>query len=101
MITPRMESLDSPIERRSGGSLAITGDCPLHILVDEVGLKLPARRADTVGGALAEALGRVPQTGDEVRLPGWRLRVAVVRRGRVERVLVRRSDDDAVGKDAT
>jgi putative hemolysin len=100
-ITPRMESMDSPIERRGGGSLRITGDCPLHILEDEVGLKLPARRADTVGGALAEALGRVPQTGDEVRLPGWRLRVAVVRGGRVERVLVRRSDDDVVAEDGT
>jgi putative hemolysin len=81
------------IERRDNGTLVVRGDCPLHILEDEAGLPFPSRRADTVAGALAEMVGRVPRVGDEVRLPGWRLRVASMQGRRLLRVIVRPSAD--------
>jgi putative hemolysin len=78
-----------PIERRGVETLVVTGSCPLHVLREEAGVELPHRRARTVGGAVAEAVGRVPHRGDELLTDGWRLRVASVRGRRVERVVVR------------
>jgi CBS domain containing-hemolysin-like protein len=69
--------------------LLVRGDCPLRVLREEGGVELPARRAGTVAGAVTEALGRVPRRGDELTLPGLRLRVAAVRGRRVELVALR------------
>jgi putative hemolysin len=69
--------------------LLVRGNCPLRRLREEGGIDLSARRAGTVAGAIAEALGRLPRRGDEVAAPGWRLRVAAVRGRRVEQVLIR------------
>ncbi|HTE05307.1 MAG TPA: CNNM domain-containing protein, partial [Planctomycetota bacterium] len=54
------------IVRRAGDTLLVRGDCPLHVLLTETGLALQARRADTVAGAVTEALGHVPRVSDEV-----------------------------------
>ncbi len=78
------------IRRRRGDTLLVRGDCPLHLLLEETDIELPARRADTVAGAVTEALGRVPRVADEVVGPGWRLRVIGLHRRRVEQVLIRR-----------
>ncbi len=84
------------IRRREGDALLVRGECPLHVLLTEAGLELPARRADTVAGAVTEALGRVPRVSDEVLLPGLRLRVTGVSGRRVAEVLIRpRSRSDA------
>ena len=72
-------------------TLIVPGDYPLHRLESEDGIRLPARRARTVGGAVAESLGRVTRCGDEVLLDDWRLRVASMRGRRVESVVVRAS----------
>ncbi len=82
------------ITQRHGDSLLVRGDCPLHLLEDEAGLIMPSRRAETMAGALAEALGRVPRVGDELRLPGWRLRVTAMTGRRVGSVIVRPSQDE-------
>lgn len=83
---------------RHGDTVLARGSVPTHVLREELGLELAVRRADTLAGALAEALGRVPVRGDELRMAGWRLRVAAVRRGRVELVAIRPSRVD--GEDA-
>jgi CBS domain containing-hemolysin-like protein len=72
-------------------TLIVPGDYPLHRLANEEGIRLPARRAHTMAGAFAEALGRVPRRGDELRLPGWRARVATLDGRRVESVVIRAS----------
>lgn len=77
------------IERRRDGAVIVDGDLPLHVLTDEYGVEFSTRRADSVGGALAEAVGRVPRRGDELAVEGWRLRVVDDSR-RIPRVLVRR-----------
>ncbi len=93
-IAPVAAAADSDIEVRAGGSYSVRGDCPLHSLQEHLGIELATRRADTLGGALAEAFGRVPAAGDELHLQGWRLRVVHMRGRRVERVLVRPAVDD-------
>ncbi len=87
--------------RRGGGAL-VPGDCPLHILEEELGLSIKTRRSDTVGGAMAEVLGAVPVRGEEVQIGGFRWRVVDGSRGRVRRVMLRPlpSHGDAVSKEA-
>jgi len=84
---PEVELQD--VRRVRPDLLLVRGDCTLHRLREEGGVELAARRARTVAGAAAEALGRVPRRGDELQAPGWRLRVAAVRGRRVLHVLIR------------
>jgi len=77
------------IRRREGDALLVRGECPLHVLLTETGLELQARRADTVAGAVTEALGHVPRVSDEVLLPGLRLRVTEVTGRRIAEVIIR------------
>lgn len=89
-IVPRPDpGARSGIERRGDGSAVVAGGLPLHVLADELGVELETRRADSVGGAIAEVVGRVPRRGDEVAVEGWRMRVLDGGRT-VPRVLVRR-----------
>ena len=67
----------------------VRGDCPVHVLQEELGLDFAARASDTLGGVLAEALGHLPRKGDEVRVAGWRLRVVAMRGRRVGRVAIK------------
>jgi putative hemolysin len=54
----------------------LPGATPLHELESELGLHVPDDvEATTVGGLVAERLGRFPRSGDEVRIEGWRIRV--------------------------
>jgi len=80
---------DAPWVRRDRGMLVVRGDCPVHVLQDELGLDLASRGSETLGGVLAEALGRLPRRGDELRLAGWRLRVVAMRGRRVGRVVLK------------
>jgi CBS domain containing-hemolysin-like protein len=52
---------------------------------------LESRRSRTVGGVVAEGLGRVPRPGDELLAAGWRLRVASVAGRRIGRLVIRPS----------
>jgi len=72
--------------RRERGLVWVRGECPVHVLNDELGFDFASRGSDTLGGVVAEALGRMPRRGDEVQLAGWRLRVASMRGRRVGRV---------------
>ena len=81
-------SAAGPVEHLSDGAALVSGQCPVHRLEEELGLALQARRAGTVGGAVAEALAAVPRRGDELRLEGWRLRVLSMRGHRVDRLFV-------------
>lgn len=79
----------SGFQRRSSGAVLVPGNCRLEVLREELGLVLPSRRSDTLSGALAEALRRLPRAGDEHEVDGWRLRVVAMRGARVETVLIR------------
>ncbi len=88
------------IRRRGDGSVIVTGDLPVHRLSDELGIELSTRRADSVAGAIAEYVGRVPRRGDEMVADGWRLRVVDAGRARTPRVLVRRRPDSEMDAEA-
>ena len=75
------------------------GSCRLDAL-RRIGLNAPDGPYETVAGLVADALGRIPDPGDEAVLPGapgWRLRVRLVSHHRAERVRILRTADGATG----
>jgi len=90
-----------PVEHLGDGEALVSGQCPVHRLEEELGLVMETRRAGTVGGAVAEALGSMPRRGDELHIPGWRLRVLSMQGRRVDRLFVTPEPDgqpDAEGE---
>jgi CBS domain containing-hemolysin-like protein len=75
------------IVRRRDGSYSVPGLLRPDELRTRIELPIPEGRAyETVGGYVMSVLGRVPQPGDEVRLPGALLRVERMDGRRVDRV---------------
>lgn len=75
---------------KSGNDLSVRGDVSLASLSDRHQIDLPAEHADTIGGLVWHALGRLPQPDDicEFAESGLRLRVEAMRGSMVERVVI-------------
>ncbi|HEY6798001.1 MAG TPA: hemolysin family protein [Kineosporiaceae bacterium] len=96
------------IVRRRDGSYSVPGLLRPDEVRGRLDLPVPDGRAyETVGGFVMSVLGRVPQQGDEVRLPGVLLRVERMDGRRVDRVravpipaspVVDEAPADAVGR---
>ena len=65
---------------------------PGHYLIDDLNrqfeLELPTEPSETIGGLVVDALGRAPETGDELTLPGLKMTVQSVDGLAVERLLL-------------
>jgi CBS domain containing-hemolysin-like protein len=69
--------------------LELEGNTPLARVQEELGVTLGGRDAQTVGGALVQALGRIPQPGERFSLRGLEFDILAASSTRVERILVR------------
>jgi len=91
-IVFRGEKPASPIVRRDDGSLEVEGLVGVDEVRDLVPLPVSAGekkgKFHTVGGLVMARLNRVPQTGDKVRVGGFRLEVLAMDGRRVDRVLI-------------
>jgi putative hemolysin len=76
------------IETLADGSARIDGLALLADLEERFDLRLEETDADTVGGYVLESLGRVPQVGEEVELPPYKLRVTAMDGPRVAEVVL-------------
>ncbi|MEO5826486.1 MAG: hemolysin family protein [Gemmatimonadales bacterium] len=81
-----------PVYRHDDGHLTVQGGVALADLEAELNHDFEREDVDTVGGLVLAALGRVPRTGEEFELDGWRVVVELVIRRRVRRVSLRRPD---------
>ncbi|HWH75683.1 MAG TPA: hemolysin family protein [Methylibium sp.] len=83
--------------QREDGSWLFDGLIPVHELKDRLALKeLPDEdrgRYNTLAGMTMLLLGRLPQTTDVVEWAGWRFEIVDLDGKRVDKVLVRRTDD--------
>jgi putative hemolysin len=70
-----------------GGAVVVPGRLPVHELVP-LGIVLPPCDATTVGGAVAEALRRMPERGEVVTLGGYELEVLETRRRVAHRIRI-------------
>ncbi len=83
-------------EVRGDGSVVADGMCTADDLRPH-GIQFAEEDADTVGGAVVAALGRLARPGDEADIGegAWRVRVETVRRRRVTRVTIRKATTPA------
>ena len=69
------------------GSWTVPGLWRPDEVVDRIGAPVPDDRAyETLGGYVMQQVGRIPEVGDELSMPGWRLRVVSMDGRRVNRV---------------
>jgi len=89
-ITDEYDQEAEPIEALGDGVWRVTARLPVDELSELVGRDLSRDDVETVGGLLADALGRVPIPGAQVTIDGVHLEVerATGRRNRVSTLLV-------------
>jgi magnesium and cobalt transporter len=73
----------SGIVSLADGSHRVAGDADVEAVNDAFAVQLPTEDFDTIGGLLADELGRVPRRGESVELAGLRFSVMLTRGGAV------------------
>jgi CBS domain containing-hemolysin-like protein len=91
-ITDEYDVERPPVEHLEGGGVRVTARLPVEDLGELFGVTLPTDGVETVGGLLAQALGRVPIPGATAVVEGLELVAESVggRRNRIDTVLVHR-----------
>jgi len=79
----------SPKPEPAARILELEGNALATRLADGLGIALPAHDAQTVGGLLVQALGRIPRAGERFTLGGLEFDILAATPTRVERVAVR------------
>lgn len=95
-ITDEYDVERPPVEHLGDGAIRVIARLPVEDLGELFDTELPGDEVETVGGLLAQALGRVPIPGAEARVDGLLLVAegTTGRRNRIDTVLVRRLDAD-------
>ncbi|MDB5350962.1 MAG: corC 4 [Planctomycetota bacterium] len=70
------------------GSYDVDAACPLDVLSEVCGIKLPETDAETAGGLVLDLLGRLARVGDVVTVDGHRLIVTQADPTRIRRIRV-------------
>ncbi|MBB5115674.1 CBS domain containing-hemolysin-like protein [Micromonospora echinospora] len=93
-ITDEYDVERPPVEHLADGAVRVTARLPVENLGELFDTELPTDEVETVGGLLAQALGRVPIPGAEAEVAGLRLMAegTTGRRNRIDTVLVSRVD---------
>jgi CBS domain containing-hemolysin-like protein len=89
-ITDEYDVERPPVEHLDDGAVRVTARLPIEDLGEIFGVELPADEVETVGGLLAQTLGRVPIPGATVDVGGLHLIAegTTGRRNRIDSVLV-------------
>jgi CBS domain containing-hemolysin-like protein len=91
-ITDEYDDERPPVQKLGDGAVRVTARLPVEDLGELFDVELPTDEVETVGGLLAQALGRVPIPGAEATVGGLLLVAegTTGRRNRIDSVLVRR-----------
>lgn len=81
---------DSGIVTLADGSQRVAGDAEVRAVNEAFGIQLPQDEFDTIGGLVADRLGRVPRRGEAVDIDGLRFAVMLTRGGAVRWFRVQR-----------
>ena len=74
----------------SSSSWLVQGQAYLDDLKEHFEIDLPTGDYETVGGLMIDALGRIPQMGEQLKAGRWSLRVVAADPSRIKRILVRK-----------
>ncbi|MER7418713.1 hemolysin family protein [Micromonospora peucetia] len=93
-ITDEYDVERPPVEHLDDGAVRVTARLPVEDLGELFDTELPTDEVETVGGLLAQSLGRVPIPGAEVEVAGLQLIAegTTGRRNRIDTVLVSRAE---------
>jgi CBS domain containing-hemolysin-like protein len=100
-ITDEYDVERPPVEYLGDGSIRVTARLPVEDLGDLFDVEISGDDVETVGGLLAQALGRVPIPGAQATVDGLLLLAegTTGRRNRIDTVLVRRDTPPRGGAD--
>ncbi len=76
------------VEPRGEGAFEVNAICPLDVLEETCGVKVPTTAAETTGGLVLDLLGRMALKGDVVEINGFRLTVLDTGPTRINRIRV-------------
>ena len=101
-ITDEYDVERPPVDNLADGSVRVTARLPIEDLGELFGVELPADEVETVGGLLAQTLGRVPIPGAAVDVGGLHLIAegTTGRRNRIDSVLVARIEPPAAAEES-
>lgn len=89
-IEDESDRITALVVRRTDGTLVCRGWAEIRTVLVDLGIELEGVEAVSVGGLVAELVGRVPRVGDEVVWRGLRLTVTQASPRRAERIEIRR-----------
>ncbi len=97
LVDETFEAVDPWNEPEPAGKevIEVPGTTPAEEVAEKFAVQLP-EKAETVGGMLTRAVGRIPRAGERFELAGLEFDVLVASATRVERVAVRRGPTPAV-----
>lgn len=87
--TFEVEQAEAAAAAGTGAVVEVPGDAPTAEIAERLGAELPSG-AETIGGLLLRAAGRIPQVGERFALAGLEFYVLAASPTRVERIAVRR-----------
>ena len=90
---------ESSIYTLADGSQRVAGDATLAAVNEAFDVLLPTDEFETIGGIVAQELGRVPQRGESVTIGGLVFSVMLARGGAVRWFKVTRAAEEALGSD--
>ena len=90
---------ESSIYTLADGSQRVAGDATVEAVNEAFGVLLPTDEFETIGGLVAQELGRVPRRGESVTIGGLVFSVMLARGGAVRWFKVTRAAEEAVGSD--
>ncbi|HEX4477869.1 MAG TPA: hemolysin family protein [Polyangiaceae bacterium] len=89
-IEDESDRVDPFVTKRADGSLVCRGWAEARSVLDELGVSSDEVQAVTVGGLVAELVGRVPRVGDRVEWRGLEFVVTQASPRRAERIHIRK-----------
>lgn len=100
-ITDEYDVERPPVERLDDGTVRVTARLSVEDLGEVFDVELPADEVETVGGLLAQALGRVPIPGARAEVRGLLLVAegTTGRRNRIDTILVRPAEPEERASD--
>ena len=90
---------ESSIYTLADGSQRVAGDATLAAVNEAFDVLLPTDEFETIGGLVAQELGRVPRRGESVTIGGLVFSVMLARGGAVRWFKVTRAAEEALGSD--
>ena len=87
-ITDEYDAVEPSLERLEGGGIRAPGNTPIDEVGEALKITLPDEESDTLGGFVFNALGRVPEQGEEFSFLNFKFRVERIERRRIKSVVI-------------